>query len=233
VLVASGTPSVVPAKRATSTVPVVFVAAIDPVVTGVVQSLARPGGHVTGVTAMHGDVIGKRLELLKELLPRLSRVAVLVRATSPGTPPYLKEAEQAARALGIPLQVLAARDPHDLEGAFATARGASAVLVADDAVFTANRSHIALLAIQNRLPTIYGFSDMVEAGGLLAYGPHYGDLYRRAAVQVHKLLKGARPADLPVEQPTKFELVINLKTARALGLTIPPAVLVRAETVIE
>lgn len=233
VLVASGTPSVLPARNATSTIPVVFVAAIDPVATGVITSLARPGGNVTGVTAMHADVTGKRLELLKELLPKLSRIAVLVRATSPATAQYVKEAELAARTLGAQLQVLAVRDPRDFEGAFSAAQGASALLQVDDAVFTAHRTQIAELALKNRLPTMSGLSEMVEAGGLIAYGPHYGDLYRRAATHVHKILKGAKPADLPVEQPTRFELVINLKTAKALGLTIPPSVLVRADQVIQ
>jgi putative tryptophan/tyrosine transport system substrate-binding protein len=233
VLVASGTPSVLPARNATRTIPVVFVAAIDPVATGVITSLARPGGNVTGVTAMHADVTGKRLELLKELLPKLSRIAFLVRATSPATAQYVKEAELAARTLGAQLQVLAVSDPPDFEGAFSAARGAGALLQVDDAVFTAHRSRIAELALENRLPTMFGVSDLVEAGGLMSYGPHYGDLYRRAATQVHKILKGARPADLPVEQPTKFEMVINLKTAKALGLTIPQPVLIRADRVIQ
>ena len=233
VLVASGTPSVVPARNATSTVPVVFVAAIDPVATGVVTSLARPGGNVTGVSAVHADAVGKRLQLLKELLPKASRIAFMVRATSPATAQYVKEAELAARTLGIQLQILAVRDSGDLEGAFAPAQGASALLTVDDAMLTAQRTRIADLALKNRLPTISGFSEMVEAGGLMSYGPHYGDLYRHAAAQVHKILKGTKPADLPVERPTKFELVINLKTAKALGMTIPQSVLLRADRVIE
>ncbi len=233
VLVASGTPSVAPARNATSTVPVVFVAAIDPVATGVVTSLARPGGNITGVSAVHADVIAKRLQLLKELVPKAFGIAFMVRATSPATAQYVKEAELAARALGMQLQVLAVRDPGDLEGAFASAQGASALLHVDDAMLTAQRTRIADLAMKNRLPTISGLSEMVEAGGLMSYGPHYGDLYRRAATQVHKILKGTRPADLPVEQPTKFELVINMKTANALGMTIPQSVLLRAERVIE
>jgi len=233
VLVASGTPSVVPARNATSTVPVVFVAAIDPVATGVVTSLARPGGNITGVSAVHADAVGKRVQLLKELLPKASRIAFMVRATSPATAQYVKEAELAARTLGIQLQILAVRDPGDLEGAFASAQGASALLTVDDAMLTAQRTRIADLALKNRLPTISGFSEMVEAGGLMSYGPHYGDLYRRAAAQVHKILKGTKPADLPVERPTKFELVINLKTAKALGMTIPQSVLLRADRVIE
>ena len=233
VLVASGTPSVVPARNATSTVPVVFVAAIDPVATGVVTSLARPGGNITGVSAVHADAVGKRVQLLKELLPKASRIAFMVRATSPATAQYVKEAELAARTLGMQLQILAVRDAGDLEGAFASAQGASALLTVDDAMLTAQRTRIADLALKNRLPTISGFSEMVEAGGLMSYGPHYGDLYRRAAVQVHKILKGTKPADLPVEQPTKFELVINMRTAKALGLKIPESILARADRVIE
>jgi putative ABC transport system substrate-binding protein len=233
VLVASGTPSVLPAKNATSTIPVMFVAAIDPVAMGVVASLARPGGNVTGVSAVHADLTGKRLQLLRELLPKLSGIAFLVRATSPATAQYVKEAELAARTLGVQLRVLAVRDSSDFEGAFSEAWDANALLVVDDAVMTAHRTQIAELALKNRLPTMYGLSEMVEAGGLMSYGPHYGDLYRRAAMHVHKILKGAKPADLPVEQPTKFELVINLKTAKALGLTIPQSLLLRADEAIE
>jgi putative ABC transport system substrate-binding protein len=233
VLVASGTPSVVPARNATSTTPVVFVAAIDPVATGVVASLARPGGNVTGVSAVHADVTGKRLQLSKELLPNLSRIAFLVRATSPATAQYVKEAELAAQTLGIQLQVLPVRDPVDFEGAMGAAQGTSALLQVDDAMFTTHRTRLAELALKNRLATISGLSETVEAGGLMSYGPHYGDLYRRAATQVHKILRGAKPADLPVEQPTKFELVINMRTAKALGLKIPEPILARADQVIE
>jgi putative ABC transport system substrate-binding protein len=232
VLVASGTPSVLAAKNATSTIPVVFVIAIDPVAAGLVESLARPGGNVTGLTAVYADLIGKRLELLKELLPKLSRIAVLVRAT-PAAAQYLKEAELAVQTLGASLQVLTVSDPRDLEGAFSAARGASALLQSDDAVFTASRTQIAELALKNRLPTVSGLREMVEAGGLMAYGAHTGDLYRRAATYVDKILKGARPADLPIEQTTKFELVINLKTAKVLGLRIPQSLLLRTDEVIQ
>ena len=233
VLVASGTPSVVPAANATKTVPVVFVAAIDPVAAGVVASLSRPGGNITGVSAVHADAMGKRLQLLKELLPKASRVVLMVRANSPATAQYVKESELAAQALGLRLQVVSVRDPGDLEGAFGSAQGASAMIQVDDAMLTAQRARIADLALKHRLPTVSGLNETVMAGGLMSYGPHYGDLYRRAAAQVHKILKGARPADLPVEQPTKFELVINLKTARALGLTIPQPLLLRADQTIE
>jgi putative ABC transport system substrate-binding protein len=233
VLVASGTPSVMPAKNATKTIPIVFVAAIDPVAAGVTASLARPGGNVTGVTAMHADLIAKRLGLLKEMLPKLSGVAVLARAGSGATAQYVKEAELAAPKVGLQLRVVTVRDPGELEGALSAIQGMKALVVADDAVFTAHRTQIVELALKNHLATAYGFSDMVESGGLMAYGPHYGDMYRRAGMQVHKILTGAKVTDLPVEQPTKFELVINLKTAKALGLTIPPSLLQRADQVIE
>jgi putative ABC transport system substrate-binding protein len=232
VLVASGTPSVLPAKNATSTIPVVFVASIDPIATGVVPSLARPGGNVTGVTSMYAEAVGKRLQLLEELLPKLSRIAVLAR-DHPDQAQRGREAELAARTLGVQLQVLRVRDPRDFEGAFNAARGASALLQLDDALFTANRTQVAELALKNRLPTMVGHRELVEAGGLLAYGADYEYLYRRAATFVDKILKGAKPADLPVEQPTKFELVVNMKTARALGLTIPQSLLLRADHVIE
>jgi putative ABC transport system substrate-binding protein len=220
VIFASGTPSVMPAKGAG--IPVVFVAAIDPVAAGVAASLPKPGGNVTGVSAVHADVTGKRLQLLQELIPKLSKIALLVRSTSPAAPQYVKEAQDAARILGIELQILGVRDPDEFEIAFGSAQAAGALIVSDDAVFTAQRIRIAELALKNRLPTIYGFGDMVEAGGLMAYGPHYGDLYRRAATHVHKILTGAKPADIAIEEPTKFEMVINLKTAKALGLDMPP-----------
>ena len=233
VIVASGTPSILPARHATSTIPVVFVAAIDPVAAGITASLNRPAGNITGLTTMHAELLGKRFQLLKEVLPKLSRIAVLARAASPATGRYAREAELAARALGVQLQVLAVHDPPDFDEAFGAAQGADALLGVDDPVFTAHRARIAELALKKRLPTIYGFSEMVEAGGLMAYGPDVGDLYRRAAIQVHKILKGANPAELPVEQPTKFELIVNLKTAKALGIAIPSSVLVRADEVIE
>ena len=232
-LVASGTPSVIPAKDASKTIPVVFVAAIDPVATGIAVSLARPGGNVTGLSAVHGDVTGKRLQILAELLPKVSRVVFLVRATSPATVQYVHEAQLAARTLGIELQVLAVQDPSDLESALRSVQAASALLVVDDAVFTAHRSKIAPLALKSGLPMMTGLREMVDAGGLVAYGPHYGDLYRRAATHVHKILTGAKPADLAIEQPTTFELIINLKTAKALGITVPPSLLARADEVIE
>lgn len=233
VLVASGTPSVLPARSVADRVPVVFVAAIDPVVSGLVASLARPGGNITGVSAVHADAIGKRLQLIMEMLPKASRIALMVRATSPATAQYVREAQLAMRTLGLQLQILSVRAPDDLEAAFAEARGASALLQVDDAMLTAQRQRIAALALAARVPTVSGLSESVEAGGLMSYGPHYGDLYQRAARLVHAILKGVRPANLPVEQPVRFELVINLKTAKTLGITVPQSLLGVADQLIE
>jgi putative ABC transport system substrate-binding protein len=233
VIFASGTPPVLAARSAAGKIPVVFVAAIDPVATGLVVSLARPGGNVTGLTNTQADITGKQLQLLSELLPKLSRIAVMVRATSEANARYLEEAETAARSLGVDLQALTLRDPSDLEEIFNAAQGASAVIMTDDAVFTAHRTQIAELALKNRLPFISSTRELVSAGGLMSYGPNTTDLYRRAADYVVKILRGSKPADLPVQQPTKFELAINLKTAKALGLEIPPTLLARADEVIE
>jgi len=233
VILASGTPPVPVAKSATKTIPIVFVAAIDPVATGVVASLARPGGNVTGFAGFGSELMGKRLELLGEAVHKLPRVAVLSQATNPGNTEYIRQLERAAQTRGVQLQVLAVRDAGDFERAFSEARGASGLIQFDDVIFTSYRQRLVGLAVRYRLPTIYGFKEFVNAGGLMAYGPDYADLYRRAATYVDKILKGAKPADLPIEQPTKFELVINLKTAKALGLAIPPSLLVRADQVIE
>jgi putative ABC transport system substrate-binding protein len=233
VLFASGTPSLLPAMDAAGPIPIVFVAAVDFAGPGrLMASLARPGGKVTGISAMLADTIGKRLQLLKEVLPNLSRVAILVRTGSPATQQYAQEAESATRTLRLDLQVVEVRNQGEL-GALIGKTSTDALMLADDAVFTANRKQIAELALKHRLPTIYGFSDMAKAGGLMSYGPHYGRLYRRAASYVHKILNGASPSDLPIEQATEFELVINLRTAKALGLTIPPSVLALADEVIE
>jgi putative ABC transport system substrate-binding protein len=212
---------------------VVFVATLDPVGTGLVTSLARPGRNVTGMTSISGDLIAKRLELIRELLPRLTRVAILVREASPTAAQYVHESQAAARNLGIELQIVSERDPNDLDGIFVALQGSSALVVADDAEFTADRARIAELALKGRLPTISGLKEMVEAGCLVAYGASFGDLYRRAASHVYKILQGVKPADLPVEQPAKFEFVLNMRTAKALGLTVPPTLLSRADEVIE
>ena len=233
VLLASGTPPVPVAKSATQKIPVVFIASIDPVATGIVASLARPGGNVTGFAGIHADLMGKRLELLREAVHRLSRVAVMFQATNPGNAQYLRQAEIAARALGIQLQLLAVRKADDFERVFGEARGAGGLIQFDDVIFTSHRRQLVELAVKHQLPAMYGAREFVDAGGLISYGPDYPDLYRRSATYLDKIFRGAKPADLPVEQPTKFELVINLKTTKALGLTIPPSLLLRADQVTE
>jgi putative ABC transport system substrate-binding protein len=233
VLMASGTSSVLLTRDAARTIPVVFVAAVDPVAMGLVTSLARPGGMITGITAVAEELNGKRLQLLQQLIPNFSSVAFLVRAGSPATAEHTKQAKRAAGDLGLRLHVVTAHDDRELEQAVSAARGAGALLVVDDSVFTTHRARIAELALKNRLPTMYGHRDMVQAGGLMTYGPDYHDLYRRAAAYVQSILRGAKPGDLPVEQPTKFELILNLNTAKALGLVIPPSLLARADEVIE
>ena len=235
VIVTYGTPASQAAKRATSTIPIVMAAIIDPVASGLVASLARPGGNVTGQSMMSPDLVEKQLQILKELVPRVSRVALLHNPANPGNAPQVRHAQDAVRALGVRLQLLGARGPGEIDSAFAamTSEQAGAVIVLVDAMLQDNRAHIADLAARHRLPAVYGLSEYAEAGGLLTYGPSRLDMFRRAATYVDKILKGARPGDLPVEQPTKFELVINLKTAKALGLTIPQSILARADQSIQ
>jgi putative ABC transport system substrate-binding protein len=235
VLVASGTPAVIPARNATSVVPVLFIAAFDPVVTGVVTSLARPGGNVTGFTAVFSDLTGKRLEFLKEMLPTLTRVGLLTRPANPGHYQYVQQTQIAARILRVELEVLSVNSPDDFEPAFRRAAdaGVAALIQIDDAMFTSHRQRLVELANSHRIPGAYGFREFVEIGGFMALGPSYSELYRRAADYLDKILKDAKPADLPVQQPTKFELILNLKTAKALGLTISPTLLARADEVIE
>jgi len=235
VIVAVGGRATQDAQRATRTIPIVMSVVIDPLGSGLVVSLARPGGNVTGLTIMASDLVGKQLELLKEVVPKVSRVALLWNPANPGSAPQLREAEAAARALGVRLQTLEARDPQEIDSAFAamTRERAGALVILADAILTNQRRQIAELAAKRRLPAVYGVSEYAEAGGLMFYGPSSLDLERRAATFVDKILKGAKPADLPVEQPSKFELVINLKTAKALGLTMPPSLLQRADRVIE
>lgn len=233
IIVASGTPSVLPARDAAGQTPVVFVATLDPVATGLVASLARPGRNVTGMTSMSGDIIAKRLQLIRELLPNLTKVAILVRESSPTAAQYVHESRTAARNLGIELQILIERNPNDLDGIFVAVQGSNALVVADDAEFTAHRAQIAERALRIKLPTVSGLREMVEAGGLMAYGASFGELYRRAASHVHKILQGVSPADLPVEQPIKFEFVLNMRTAKTLGLSVPRSLIARADEVIE
>jgi putative ABC transport system substrate-binding protein len=209
--------------------------AIDPVGLGLIGSLSRPGGNVTGLSYLTEDIIAKQLELLKELVPGLARVGVLRNPLSPGDPIFWKETEVAAKRLGVALEALVVRGPEDFEAAFATAkqRNAQALLDIDTLVTIPYRSRIAALAASSRLPAMYGYREYADAGGLMSYGPSLVHLYRRVATFVDKILKGAKPADLPVEQPTTFELVINVKVAKALGLTVPPSLLARADELIE
>ncbi len=224
------------AREATRTIPIIMLGVADPVGSGLVASLARPGGNITGLTPTASSVMwGKRLELLKETVPKVSRVAVLRNPTNPDAAEMSRDVGGAARALGVQLQVLDVRVPKELNSAFArmTRDRAGALLVTGDTLFTLHREQIALLAIKSRLPAIFGARESAEAGGLIAYGRSLPYEFRRAATYVDKILKGAKPGDLPVEQPTKFELVINLKTAKALGITIPQSVLIRADQVIQ
>jgi putative tryptophan/tyrosine transport system substrate-binding protein len=234
VIVAAATVAVQAAKEATKTIPIVMPIAADPVGTGLVASLARPGGNVTGLTTIASDLSGKRLELLKEVVPRLSRVAVLSNPISANVPPQMRETEVTARALAVQLQRLEVRGPDDFDRVFqaATKEQAGALITLDDAFVFTQRTRIVNLAAKNRLPAIYGFREFVDAGGLMSYAANLSDMYRRTATYVDKILKGAKPADLPVEQPMKFEFIINLKAAKQIALTIPPNVLVRADTVI-
>jgi putative ABC transport system substrate-binding protein len=223
------------AQQATRTIPIVMSLVNDPVGSGLVASLARPGGNVTGLTIMSPDLVGKQLELLKEVVPKVSRVALLRHPDNPASAAQLREAEAAAQALGVRLQTLEARSPQEIDGAFAamTRERAGALLVIPDTLFWSQRRQIVDLAVKRRLPSIRIGEAYAEAGGLMSYGPSYRDLERRAASYVDKILKGANPADLPVAQPTKFELVINLKTAKAIGLTIPQPLLQRADQIID
>jgi putative tryptophan/tyrosine transport system substrate-binding protein len=223
------------ARDTITTIPVVFVTFADPVRVGLVSSLARSGGNMTGLTLMAGELAGKRLQLLREAIPRLARVAVLWNPTNRDTEEQLAESRTAARSLGIQLDVHAAAAAPELSSAFATAAkdGANAIFVLSDSLFFRERQQITALAAKSRLPAMYHWRAYVMAGGLMSYGSSLTESHRRAAYFVDNILRGAKPGDLPVEQPTKFELVINLKTAKALGLTIPQSVLVRADQVIE
>jgi putative ABC transport system substrate-binding protein len=235
-LVVQVLPGIRAAKQATKAIPIVMVASVDPVATGIVDSLARPGGNITGLTTLGRDLSGKRLELLKEAVPRLSRVGVLWTTDAPAAAISFKEYEAAARALKIPLQSLEVRIPSlDFEGAIQAAAkgGVGALITVSAGALNRHSKRIAALAIQNRLPTMCEGSVYIETGCLMFYGANDADQYRRAAVYVDKILKGAKPTDLPVEQPKKFELVINLKTAKQIGLMIPPNVLARADRVIK
>ncbi len=234
IIVALDPPSAKAAIAATKTIPIVMRSTDDPVATGVIASLARPGGNVTGLYSEADELIGKRLEVLKEAIPGISRVGVLWNPNFPAAGANYRDTEKSAAALRLKLQSLEAREPKDFAAAFRVAirQGSQAVFPLRNPVIVNERKRIADLALENRLPVMYDDREFVEAGGLMSYGTNLAELYRRAATYVDKILKGAKPADLPVEQPTKFELIINLKNAKQIGLTIPPNVLARADKVI-
>jgi ABC-type uncharacterized transport system substrate-binding protein len=234
VIVTSGTPQVLAAKQATSVIPIVFATAGDPVANGLVASLARPGGNVTGLSLQSNDTAGKRLELLREVVPTLRRLAILANVGNPFSVLELSEAHAAARAVGLEVDTLEIRRPEDIAPAFEALKGrAEALYVCTDGLVNANRIRINTFALGARLPTMHGYRDYVEAGGLMSYGANLPDLWRRSADLVDKILHGAKAGDIPVEQPTKFDLTINLTTAKTLGLKIPATLLARADEVIE
>ncbi len=234
VIVTYATPAVLAAKQATSVIPIVFAAAGDPVGTGLVASLARPGGNVTGLSAQQADLAGKRLELLREVVHGLRRLAIMANIGNPISVLEMGEVQAAARTLGLEVATLEIRRAEDIAPAFETLKGRADVLyVCNEPLVNTNRIRINTLALAARLPTMHGLREYVQAGGLMSYGPNIPDLYRRAADYVDKILRGTKPADIPVEQPTKFDLVINLTTVKALGLKIPESFLLRADEVIE
>jgi putative ABC transport system substrate-binding protein len=236
IIITAGAPAARAAKEATVTIPIVMMQVGDPVGSGFVVSLARPGGNITGLSILAPELSGKRLELLKEIIPKLSRVAVFGTSTTPDNAQALREVEVAAGAFGMKLQYLDVLDPKDIETAFRGAskgRAEAILMLVLGNIASAGRTQLVDFAVKSRLPVIYTGREAVEAGGLMSYGVNLSDLDRRAATYVDKILKGAKPADLPVEQPTKFELIINLKAAKQIGLTIPPNVLVRADRVIK
>jgi putative ABC transport system substrate-binding protein len=234
VIVTSATEAIVAAKQATSVIPIVFAAAGDPVGTGLVASLARPGGNVTGLSIQQTDAAAKRLELLREVVPGLQRLAIWANAGSPSNVVEMAEVAATARTLGLEVATPEIRRAEDIAFVFEALKGrAEALYVCADPLATTNRTRINILAVGARLPTMHGTRDMVEAGGLMSYGPNFPNQFRRAADYVDRILRGAKPAEIPVEQPTKFDLVINLTTAKALGLDVPPALLARADEVIE
>jgi putative ABC transport system substrate-binding protein len=235
VIVTAGTPAALAVKKATSTVPLVMVAVGDPVGTGLVPSLARPDGNLTGLSSVAPDLEGKRLELLREIVPSVSRIAVFINSVNPFHATSMRQAQSAGKTLGIKVQQYDIRKSEDLDGAFAAIRKErpDALLILADRVFLHNRERIVDFTEEQRLPNVSAYKEVVEAGGLMSYGPSYEDMHKRAAIYVNKILKGAKPGNLPIEQPTKFTLVVNLKAAKALGISMPPAVLSRADDVIE
>jgi putative ABC transport system substrate-binding protein len=234
VIVTWGTTTALAAKQATSTIPIVFTIVGDPVGSDLVASLARPSGNVTGLSTQHADSAGKRLELLREIVPDLHRMAIMVNVTNPGPMQEMRDVEAMSHKLGIEIAEMDVRRSEDIAPAFEAVKGKTqALYVTADALFNVHRTRIGALALDARLPTVHGFSEIVAAGGLMSYAANYLDLFQRAADYVDKILRGAKPADIPVEQPTKFDLVINLTTAKALGLTVPDKLLALADDVIE
>src|SRR6516165_7479444 len=234
VILTYATPSSIAAQKATAVIPIVFAAAGDPVGTGLVASLARPGGNITGLSIQQTDLASKRLEMLREVLPGLRTVAILVNIGSPNSVLEMGEAQAAARTLGLAVVTSEVQRAEDIAPAFDALKGrADGLYVCSSPLLSTNRIRVNTLALGVRLPTVHGFREWVETGGLMSYGPNFPDLFRRAGDYVDKILRGAKPADIPVEQPTKFDLVINLTTAKALGLTIPPTLLALTDEVIE
>jgi len=234
VIVTSGTPQALATKQATSVIPIVFARVGDPVANGLVASLGRPGGNVTGLSSQSDELAGKRLELLREVVPSLRRVAILANVGNPFSVMELGEGQAAARTLGLEVDTLEIRRPQDIAPAFEALKGrADALYVCTDGLMNANRIPINILAVGARLPTMHGSRDYVEAGGLMSFGANWPDQFRRSADYVDKILRGAKPGDLPVEQPTKFDFIINLTTAKALGIELPPTLLAHANEVIE
>lgn len=233
VIVAVGDPAIYAAKKATTTIPIVMTAAGDPVAGGLVASLARPGGNITGTTFLSSELAGKRLELLREAVPKASRAVALWNPKNPGGSLDLKETQVAARAMGVALQVLEVQDPKEFDRAFSAMTKPELLIVLTDPVTWSNRREIVDLAAKHRLPAMYELREFVDTGGLMSYGPSLLAMVERAAFYVDKILKGAKPGDLPVERPTRFELIINLKAAKQIGLSIPPELLTRANTVIK
>ncbi len=234
IIVTSATPGAMAAKHATNTIPIVIAASADPAASGVVASLARPGGNITGLTLMLDEVAIKRLEILKETVPRISRLAVLWSTSNPTHAPLIEKIKVAVPLIKLQLEVVKVASPERLDQALSEVKKSHAdcMFVFEDPVFRASSAQIVEFAAKNRLPAVYGGSEFVHGGGLMSYGPSHAEMFRRAAGYVDRILKGAKPADLPIEQPTKFELVVNLKTAKALGITIPQSILLRADEVI-
>jgi putative ABC transport system substrate-binding protein len=232
---ASGTPATRAARQATSSIPIVMIVGVDPVSDGLVASLPRPGGNVTGITTIGAELIGKRLGLLREVIPGISRIAFMWNPANPGNVSASEEIARVAPTMGVKIQSVPVRDPNEFDSAFARIRNgrADALYIGADGMLVAHAARLAELAVKHHVPTMHAFRAHAAAGGLLVYAADLTALYRRAATYVDKILKGEKPGDLPVEQPTKFELIINLKTAKALGLTIPPSLLARADQVIE